>query len=150
MRTRTAAFAVAAAALGVLAGCGDNSKCSDQTPPIAGVPSCTALASTQVTVPIHVCPRCDQGPTTCTVDMANIASNVIELVPLSPVCDANASCPIPDPPTCPFATANCTFTAPAAVGIYNLVVVDATGAQIPNKQLDVVSSGTPSCSGFNL
>ncbi len=152
MRTRTAAFAVTAAALGILAGCGDN-KCNDQTPPISAVPSCTAGAETQVSVPINVCPRCDQGPTTCTVDLASanpMGGNAIELVPLSPVCEANSSCPIVDPASCPAAAVNCTFTTPATLGSYTLVVITPEGTQVPNKTFNVAASGSLNCTGFSL
>ncbi len=148
MRIRTAAFVAAAAALGVLAGCGDN-KCGDQTPPIAGVPNCTAAPGSQVTVPLHVCPKCDQGAASCTVDMTNVGRGSIELVPLSPVCDANSSCPIVDPDSCPAAAVNCTFAAPAE-GHYTIAVVTPDGTQIPNKTLDVSATGSYGCEGFSL
>jgi hypothetical protein len=145
MRIRAVTFAAAVGALGALAGCGD--KCNEQTPPVAGVPNCTAQAGTQVTVPIQVCPKCDQEASTCTVDMAAIGQNVIELVPLSEVCDASSSCPIVDPVSCPARPAGCTFTAPTTPGDYDLVVVTEAGRQV-TRTLTVVSSGALSCSGF--
>jgi len=148
MRIRTAA--VAAALAFVAAGCGNDKNCNEQTPPISGVPSCGAVANTPVTVPLHVCPRCDQGTPTCTVDMSQVASHAIELVPLSPVCDANSSCPIVDPSSCSFAPVNCTFTAPSTTGSYTLVVITPEGTQVPGKTLDVVASTPASCSGWTL
>jgi len=148
MKIRTATLA---AALGlVVAGCGDNPTCNDQTPPISGVPSCEAVAGTSVTVPLRVCPRCDQSAPRCAVHMENVGSFAIQLEPLSEVCEANSSCPLVDPLSCPFAPVNCTFTAPSA-GIYTLVVIDPAGQQIPNKQLTVIAGGTPAaCTGYSL
>lgn len=150
MRIRAITFAAAVTALGALAGCGD--KCNEQTPPVAGVPNCTAQAGSQVTVPIQVCPKCDQEASTCTVDMANIGSNVIELVPLSQVCDASSSCPIVDPASCPAKPAGCTFTAPTPTTFpttYDIVVVTEAGRQV-TKTLTVVQSGALSCDNFSL
>jgi hypothetical protein len=145
-RTRNATFAAAAAlALGI-AGCGSEDSCAEQTPPLSdgGVPTCPAMAASQrVTVQVGVCPRCDQGAPTCTVDTTNLGSGVIELVPLSPVCDANPSCPIVDPASCPLRGVTCSFTAPAAGG-YTIVVVDEQGADNP-APFTTVSGGQTSC-----
>jgi hypothetical protein len=131
MRLRTATFA-AAATLGLLAaGCGDD-KCNDQTPPISttGVPDCTAAAGTTVSVPIRVCPKCDQGTPRCEVHM-DVANSAIQLEPLSEVCEASSSCPIVDPSTCPASPVTCTFTAPPAAGSpYDLVVITPDGQQL--------------------
>jgi hypothetical protein len=150
MRTRNVTFAAAAAAAALvlgIAGCGDTNSCSDQTPPLVddgagndGVPDCTNMAaSTRVTVQLGVCPRCDQGAPTCTPDLTNVGSGIIELVPLAPVCDANPSCPIVDPSSCPLRGVTCSFTAPAA-GPYQIVVVDTASVEHTGA-FDVVAGG---------
>lgn len=150
MRNRKAtvgAVAVAALVLGV-AGCNGGDSCSDQTPPLSdngpaadGVPDCPPMAASQrVTVQLGVCPRCDQGPPTCTVDMSALATDdTIQLVPLSPVCDANPSCPIVDPASCPLRGVTCSFTAPAA-GNYRIVVIDEQAGQHTGT-FDVIATG---------
>lgn len=147
MRTRIATLALSAAAALAAAGCG--SKCNDQTPPVSSVPTstCTALTGTPVTMPIHVCPKCDQGSPSCLVHTENVGQGQITLEPVSEVCDPNSSCPLVDtstPDSCPFATLNCQFTAPA-VGEYTIVVVTPSAPE--NRHLTVVASGSTSC-GF--
>jgi hypothetical protein len=143
MTTRKVLVGLAAAALAILAtGC-PGKNCGDQTPPVSQVPStCAAQAGAQVTVPLHVCPKCDQATPTCLVRTENASGGVITLEPVSEVCDPNSSCPIVDPASCPFATLNCSFTAPAA-GSYSIVVVTpASPEQIPFSVAP--SAGSPS------
>lgn len=145
MRTRTlvlaAAFALALAL--VAAGCGDN-KCNDETPAVSQVPaSCTAVAGSTVTMPVHVCPKCDQGTPTCDAHPLNGGQIVLE--PISQVCDPNSSCPLVDPESCPFATMSCSFPAPATPNNYQLVIVTPEGTI--QRTLTVVASGSTSC-GF--
>ena len=142
MPTRSLAIAAALAVAVLAAGCGN--KCNDQTPPVSAVPaSCTAVAGSQVSMPVHVCPKCDQGTPTCDAHPLNGGQIVLE--PVSEVCDPNSSCPLVDPASCPFATMSCTFTAPANPDTYQLVVVTPEG-QI-TRTLTVVASGATSC-GF--
>jgi hypothetical protein len=142
MRTRTLVLAAASALALAAAGCGDN-KCKDETPAVSQVPaSCTAVAGSTVTMPVHVCPKCDQGTPTCDAHPLNGGQIVLE--PISQVCDPNSSCPLVDPASCPFATMSCSFPAPA-VGSYNLVVVTPEGTI--QRPLTVVASGPTSC-GF--
>jgi hypothetical protein len=142
-RTRTAPLALSAALAVVAAGCGSNKSCTDATPEVSAVPaSCSAVAGASVTVPLHVCPRCDQSFPACDVHPLNGSQLVLE--PVSQVCDPNSSCPLVDPASCPFSTLNCTFTAPGP-GTYQLVVVTPEGAT--QRDLVVVASGSTSC-GF--
>jgi hypothetical protein len=142
-RTRTTLLALSAALAVLAAGCGSSNSCTDATPEVSAVPaSCTAVAGSSVTMPVHVCPKCDQSFPACDVHPLNGTQLVLE--PVSQVCDPNSSCPVVDPATCPFATLNCTFTAPAA-GTYQLVVVTPEGAT--QRDLVVVASGSTSC-GF--
>lgn len=113
--TRVLTLAAAAAAVLATTGC-PGKNCNDQTPPVSQVPSgtCSVQAGATVTVPMHVCPKCDQGTPTCMVHTENAAGGVITLEPVAEVCDPNSSCPLVDPASCPFATLNCQFTAPAS------------------------------------
>lgn len=142
MRTRSLTLAAAfALGLGIAAaGCGN--KCNDQTPPVAGAPNCQAVAGSPVTVPLRVCPKCDQGTPECLVHLDNVAQGQITLEPVAEVCDPNSSCPIIDPASCQFAPVSCTFTAPAA-GSYNVVVVTPEGPD--NRTLTVAAAGSSSC-----
>lgn len=142
MRTRSLSLAAFALGLAVAAaGCGKT--CNDQTPTVSQVPaSCTAVEGSTVTLPLHVCPKCDQGTPSC--DAHPLNGNQIVLEPVAEVCDPNSSCPIVDPSSCPFATTDCTFPAPAA-GDYQLVVVTPEGTI--QRTLTVVASGSTSC-GF--
>ena len=142
MRTRSLVLVAFALALGVAAvGCGKN--CNDQTPPVSGAPNCQAAAGSAVTIPLRICPKCDQGTPECLVHLENVGGGQISLEPVASVCDPNSSCPIVDPASCLFAPVSCTFTAPA-VGSYNVVVVTPEGAA--QRTLTVVASGSTSCS----
>jgi hypothetical protein len=79
--------------------------------------------------------------------MTNLGVGRIELVPLSPVCDANPSCPVVDPASCPLSQLTCSFTSPAAApsGTYDIVVVDAGGADHLGTFDVVASGGVTSC-----
>jgi hypothetical protein len=132
MSSRAAVLGLAAAAtLAVVAtGC-PGKNCGDETPPVSQAPaSCSAQAGAQVTVPLHVCPKCDQATPTCLVRM-DAAGGVITLEPVSEVCDPSSSCPIVDPSSCPFATLDCSFTAPAAAGYSVTVVTPSAPIQFP-------------------
>jgi hypothetical protein len=146
MRPGPAALATLAVATVSLlaAGCGGSSStsCSDQTPPVSAAPaSCTALTGTKVTVPVRVCPRCDQATPTCLVHTENVSSGQITLEPVSQVCDPSTSCPPVDPASCSFQALACEFTAPAP-GSYQLIV--ATPANPLATPLNVLAAtGTP-------
>jgi len=117
---RTASLALSAALALAVAGCGSNNTCVDATPPVSAVPgACSAQSGAAVTVPVHVCPKCDQSMPTCVVHPENGGQILVE--PVSQVCDPNSSCPIVDPASCPFATLNCQLTAPPA-GSYTILV----------------------------
>jgi hypothetical protein len=138
MRTGTVTVAAGALAL-VAAGCGQ--KCSDQTPPLKAAPSCEVLASAPVTVPLAVCPRCDQGSPRCLVHLEQASQGQITLEPVSEVCDPSSSCPTVDPTSCPATPLACSFTAPAAPASYQLIV--ATPSGVEERTLTVIASGTP-------
>jgi hypothetical protein len=141
----TLAVALAAA----LAACGSpGAQCGDQTPPVSAAPaSCTAVTGTKVTVPVRVCPRCNQATPTCLVHAENASGGQITLEPVSEVCDPSTSCPVVDPATCSFQALSCEFTAPAP-GSYQLVV--ATPGNPLDTPLTVVAAGSappaPQCS----
>jgi hypothetical protein len=132
MWNRNGTVAALAAAVAVIgAGCGSET-CSGQTPPIESAPStCTAGPGAQFTVPLEVCPRCDQAMPTCTIDTTNLAQfETIELVPVSEVCDADPSCPLNScPATGSPPVVNCVVTAPGTAGAYDLVVVKPDGTE---------------------
>lgn len=119
--TTNRALTLAAALAAVLTATGCPGKnCNDATPPVSGVPtSCSAAAGTQVTVPIRVCPKCDQATPTCLVHAENAAGGRVTLEPVSEVCDPNSSCPIQG--TCLTAPLNCTFTMPSGPVIVTVV-----------------------------
>ena len=143
MRTRSLTLAALAVALAVTAaGCGN--KCNDQTPPVAGAQNCTVAPGSSVTVQVRVCPKCDQGTPTCLVHLENVAASQISLEPVSEVCDANSGCPLVDPATCQTSPLNCSFTAPAATGDYNVVVVTESAPE--QRTLRVAATGPYSCS----
>jgi hypothetical protein len=138
----------ALAALSLAAGCGSPAaQCGDQTPPVSAAPaSCTAVTGTRVTVPVRVCPRCDQATPTCLVHAENASGGQITLEPVAEVCEPG-SCPTVDPATCQFQALGCVFTAPAP-GTYQLIV--ATPGNPLETPLTVVGSTAsppnPQCS----
>lgn len=137
--TRSLTLVLAAAAAVAAAGCG--STCHDSTPAVSAVPSsCTAPAGAPVTVPVHVCPSCDQSMPTCDV---RFQGGTFVLEPVSQVCDQNPSCPIVDPSSCPFQTMDCQFTAPTPGGGPSSfpVVVVTSGPQV---QFTLTVSGSGS------
>jgi hypothetical protein len=73
---------------------------------------------------------------------ADVAGGVITLEPVSEVCDPSSSCPIVDPSSCPFATLDCSFTAPSAATSYSVTVV-TPGAPIQFPLTVSAASGAP-------
>ena len=139
MRPGNASLAAAAGLALAAAGCG--STCSDQTPPLKSAPSCEVLVSSQITVPLNVCPRCDQAAPRCLVHLDQESLGQITLEPVSEVCDPSTSCPTVDPTTCPATPLGCTFTAPGSPATYQLIV--ATPAGVEQRTLTVIASGSP-------
>jgi hypothetical protein len=134
--TRSLTLVFAAAAAVSAAGCG--SKCHDSTPAVSAAPTaCTAPAGAPVTVPVHVCPSCDQSMPTCDV---RSQGGTFVLEPVSQVCDQNPSCPIVDPSSCPFQTMDCQFTAPTPTDVSTFPVVIVTSG--PQVQFTLTVSGT--------
>jgi hypothetical protein len=136
MTKRIAIAALAAA----LAACGTNDKCPTQSPKLSQVADCTARPGATVNYQLQLCPTCNQSGATCNVQMSGTD---IFLDPTVEACTGSNSCP---PPTCDTGVFNCTFTAPTAVGTYNVTVVNGdTGAVVP-RTLTVDATASPSCS----
>jgi predicted small lipoprotein YifL len=136
---RVIAITACAAALG-LSACGE--KCPTETPQVDAVANCTATAGSTVTVPVRLCPTCNQSAASCDVDLSQATSSgSILLDPVVEACESSNSCP----PGCSLNSINCTFTAPSQLGSYELIVFNpATNTSI-SKRLDVVASGGTSC-----
>ena len=144
MKTGTVTLATLAAAALALAAAGCGDKCNDQTPPVKAVPDCEVVEGTAVTVPVQVCPRCDQASPRCIV---HVDATQIQLEPLSEVCDPSSSCPIVDPVSCQFAPLSCTFTAPpASADPYQIVVVTPDGgSKVRDLTVLAVGSSPANC-----
>jgi hypothetical protein len=107
--TRALTLAFAFAAVLTFTGC-PSKNCSDANPAVSAVPTgCSAEAGAQVTVPVRVCPRCDQAAPTCQVSTSGIAAGAVTVEPVSEVCDPSSSCDIV--PSCLTNALECTFTA---------------------------------------
>lgn len=129
-----------------VAGCGSDSSCKDESPPLAVDPVtvCPAVKpNQQVTATVKACPRCDQGTPTCLVHVDSATQ--ITLEPNSQVCDANASCPIVDPASCQAAPLTCTFTAPALADGQTFFVNVISPSGTIQEQITVQSNAT--CGG---
>ncbi|WP_242346909.1 hypothetical protein [Anaeromyxobacter terrae] len=135
---RIIAIGACAAAVG-LSACGE--KCPTETPRVDALAGCTAAPGSTVTVPLRLCPTCNQTAASCDVDMSQATtSGVIQLDPVVEACESANSCP----PGCDLNAINCTFAAPSQPGTYQLLVYNpATNTTIPNTL--VVASGPTSC-----
>ena len=133
------AITVCAAAVG-LSACGD--KCPTETPQVDAVANCTATAGSTVTVPLRLCPTCNQTAASCDVDTSQAASSgIIQLDPVVEACESASSCA----PGCDPNAINCTFAAPSQPGPYDLIVFNPATNSTITKRLDVVASGGTSC-----
>lgn len=120
--TRALTLALAAAAVITTTGC-PSKNCSDASPQVSAAPTaCTASTGSKVTVPVRVCPKCDQSTPTCVVHADNIAAGSVLIEPITEVCDPNSGCPING--TCLTNPLSCSFTAPAAAGTVTVTVND--------------------------
>ncbi len=141
--TRKLTLAAAFVAALAVAGCGSSKNCNDAATAVSQAPSsCSAPVGSQVTVPLHVCPRCDQGTPTCDV---RVQAGTIYVEPVAEVCDPNSSCPIVNPASCPFAALNCTFTAPAPDASNTFTVVVVTPDSQLTFPLTVTNGGAGTC-----
>ncbi|HSD21108.1 MAG TPA: hypothetical protein VLC54_13770 [Anaeromyxobacter sp.] len=141
---RGIAIAACAAAVG-LSGCGES--CPTETPKVEAFATsgCTATPGATVTVPLRLCPTCNQTAASCDVDVSQASrSNEIFLDPVVEACQSASSCP----PTCDPNAINCSFAAPSQPGRYDLIVFDPATNTTLQEQLDVVASGPTSCSGI--
>jgi hypothetical protein len=147
-KSRKLIVAAALAAALAVEGCGSSKNCNDSATAVSQAPtSCAAQVGAQVTVPLHVCPKCDQGTPTCDV---RAQAGTIFVEPVAPVCDPNSSCPLVDPASCPFSALNCQFTAPPPDTSNTFTVVVITpDSQITFPLTVSTGSGSPpavSCS----
>ena len=83
------AITACAAAVG-LSACGD--KCPTETPQVDAVANCTARPGSTVTVPLRLCPTCNQTAASCDVDTSQAASSgIIQLDPVVEACESASS-----------------------------------------------------------
>jgi hypothetical protein len=133
-----AALTVAAGAIA----CGN--KCPTETPAqVQALGSCTAPPGGTVSVPVRLCPTCNQTGASCTADTSQAASGYIHLDTTVEACDNVSTC-ASQAPACEANPLICTLTAPSSAGTYTLVVFDSTNQQITGT-LTVSASATPSC-----
>lgn len=127
----------------VASGCG--TSCPTETPAkIEAIGSCTAKPGDTVSVPVRLCPTCNQSGATCQVDThAAGSSGLIQLDPTVEACENVSTCSSPTP-QCQTNPLTCTFTAPAA-GNYTLLVLDQSSNQTIQGTLVVDPGQTPSC-----
>jgi hypothetical protein len=135
---RIAAATAAAAALALgLPGCED--KCPTESPGVDKVQSCTARPGASVTMSVRVCEKCNQSATTCQVD---VQGSTIQLDPVSEACSDSNSCP----PGCSLTpNIDCTFTAPAVEGGYDVIVYDSSTNTTKHGTLTVSASDPIAC-----
>lgn len=128
----------------VASGCG--TKCPTESPAqVSAIGSCTAKPGDTVSVPVRLCPTCNQSGATCDVDTSASSSGIIQLDPTVEACQNVTSCGAPTA-TCETNPLTCTFTVPSnASGRITLLVIDGAGTQLTGT-LDVASNVTPSCS----
>lgn len=140
MRIRPATLA--AAALALLAGCGNENKCASESPQVSALPAsgCTVKVGEPVAYPIRLCPTCNQSLTGCEVDTssATAAGGTIFLNPLVEACESSSSCPA----ACNVSPAACTFTPPtSSTGVtYTVQVYDPGTGAVKASQLTTGSS----------
>jgi hypothetical protein len=126
-----------------LSGCGEvTSGCPTETPKVEAFATsgCTATPGSTVTVPLRLCPTCNQTGASCDVDLSEASSGDIFLDPVVEACESANSCP----PTCDQNAINCSFAAPPP-GSYRLVVFDPASDSTIVTTLQVVQSGPTSC-----
>jgi hypothetical protein len=147
MRLHSSLLALAAAALAV-SGCGES--CPTETPAkVEALGSCTAAPGGTVTVPVRLCPTCNQTGAECQVDTSQATSGFIQLDPTVEACETASSCGAPTP-TCQANPLTCTFTAPAVEDTYTLIVFDQSTQNTIEGTLTVSSNVTPGCSPLAL
>ncbi len=131
---------VIASAAGV--GCGTNQDCS-VTPPLAQAPaSCSATASSTLSMTVHWC-DCNAGAIGCKVTPEQ--GGVIQVEPVLQACDA--SCPS-NPTSCGAANSGCSVPVPSATGSYHIYVFGAQNALgYEDVPLTVGAGGSGTCSG---
>jgi hypothetical protein len=136
---RVIAITACAAAVG-LSGCGDS--CPTETPKVEAFATsgCTATPGSLVTVPLRLCPTCNQTAASCEVDLSQASSGDIFLDPVVEACESATSCP----PTCDPNAVNCSFAAPSP-GAYRLIVFDPSTNSSIQTPLQVVAGGSTSC-----
>ncbi len=136
---RIIAIGACAAAVG-LSACGE--KCPTETPRVDAVAGCTATPGSTVSVPLRLCPTCNQSAASCDVDLSQATSSgTIQLDPVVEACENANSCP----PGCDLNAINCTFAAPSQVGTYEILVYNPATNTTISTRLDVVTSGSTSC-----
>ncbi len=135
--------AVVVAAALAAAAC-SSEKCPTETPGVNTVSaSCTVLSGSTVNYPIKLCPTCNLTNVTCEVDLSAVGQGQIFLDPKAEACSDSSSCP----PSCSFSNDTCAFTAPA-VGNYTVTAYDPGTGTYKTGQLNVVPSGSPSCTAI--
>jgi hypothetical protein len=149
MRTIGSAVLAAAVLLVVFAGgCGDDTKCTGESPQVNAVGACSARPGDTVNYELRLCPTCNQTLTSCTVDMSGADQNggTIFLNPVVDTCDTGDTCG----PSCLPNPATCSVTVPSGATpgttTYTVLVYDpgigttrngtlAVGDQPPNCDL---------------
>lgn len=132
-----------------VAGCGSDSSCKDESPPLnpdspLSVCSNTVAPGQTVTVQVKACPRCDQSSPTCLVHAETATQGLVTIEPNAQVCDADASCPVGG--NCSLAPLSCSFTVPANQPNGNLTV-NVVGGDRSETLLLTVDSGALACTG---
>jgi hypothetical protein len=144
MSIRSALVASLAASALLASGCGDT--CPTETPArVEAIGSCTAAPGGTVSVPVRLCPTCNQTGATCEVDTSQASTGFIQLDPIVEACEAVTSCAAPTP-TCQANPLTCTLRAPAAEGDYTLLVFDQSRNRSIQGTLTVSSTSSASCS----
>jgi hypothetical protein len=134
-----AAVAIAAGAIA----CGD--KCPTETPAqVQAIGSCTAPPGATVSVPVRLCPTCNQTGASCSVDTSQAGTGYIQLDPTVEAC-ANVSTCSSQAPACEANPLTCTFTVPSGLPTYKLVVFDPSTNQQLMGTLTVSASSAASC-----
>jgi hypothetical protein len=144
LRSRIVDVVITAVALVALHGCGET--CPTETPAkVDRIGSCVAQPGATVSVPVQLCPTCNQSGATCDVDLSAVASSgTIQLDPTVEACENVTTCATPTP-SCEVSPFTCTFAAPMEPGDYDLIVFDPSRNGTIGGVLHVESAVSSGC-----
>ena len=147
LRQYTAGALAIAGAVLLASGCGGTS-CPTETPAqIQKVGQCQATLGATVSVPVQLCPTCNQTGARCQVDASSVASSgIIQLDPTVEACDNVSTCSSPAP-SCQVGPLMCAVTVPSntTMSQITLAAFDPFSGQQVSGVINIVPSGSSGC-----